>query len=134
MQRNSETWPLRRGSRVLTQRLQMCCRFFDAGNLVEVHEVKCLWLTEGSILSCTQGFQKEISMKNLKRVNKPSSTSKYSVPEVMKAELLTARMDFQQEIRERAYEIYCGRDSASATALDDWLKAEVEIKAKYATR
>jgi Protein of unknown function (DUF2934) len=52
----------------------------------------------------------------------------------MKAELLTARMDFQQEIRVRAYEIYCGRDSASATALDDWLKAESEIRAKYTNK
>jgi hypothetical protein len=49
----------------------------------------------------------------------------------MKAELLTARMDFQQEIRMRAYEIFCDRDSASATALDNWLKAEQEIKARY---
>ena len=49
----------------------------------------------------------------------------------MKAELLTAMMDFQQEIRLRAYEIYCGCDSASDTALDDWLKAEKEIKAKH---
>jgi Protein of unknown function (DUF2934) len=52
----------------------------------------------------------------------------------MKAELLTAMMDFQEEIRVRAYEIYCGRDSASATALDDWLKAEEEIKAKHAKK
>lgn len=70
-------------------------------------------------------------MANLKKANKVSSTAKYSVPEVMKAELLTARMDFQQEIRMRAYEIFCDRDSASATALDNWLKAEQEIKARY---
>jgi len=49
----------------------------------------------------------------------------------MKAEFLTAMMDFQEEIRVRAYEIYCGRDSASVTALDDWLKAEKEIRAKH---
>ena len=50
----------------------------------------------------------------------------------MKAELLNAILELKQEIRIRAYEIYCTRDSASATALDDWLKAEQEIKAKHA--
>jgi Protein of unknown function (DUF2934) len=69
----------------------------------------------------------------------PRNTIMASSPDIktttavfMKAELLTARMDFQQEIRMRAYEIFCNRDSASATALDDWLKAEQEIKARYA--
>jgi hypothetical protein len=63
----------------------------------------------------------------------PSSPDiKTTAAQSMKAELLTVRMDFQQEIRMRAYEIFCDRDSASASALDDWLKAEQEIKARYA--
>ena len=74
-------------------------------------------------------------MKNSKEPGRPSPAStELSVGQAMKTEFLTAMMDFQQEIRLRAYEIYCGRVSASATALDDWLKAEKEIKAKHARK
>jgi anti-anti-sigma factor len=62
--------------------------------------------------------------------NKESSANIKCTPaEAMKAELLTARMKYQQEIRRRAYEIYCEHIGASDTALDDWLKAEQEIAA-----
>jgi Protein of unknown function (DUF2934) len=36
-------------------------------------------------------------------------------------------------IRIRAYEIYCARDGGPGSELDDWLKAEAELKEKGAT-
>jgi hypothetical protein len=34
----------------------------------------------------------------------------------------------EDEIRKRAYEIYLGRAGMAGNALDDWLKAEAELK------
>ncbi|MGD0076864.1 MAG: DUF2934 domain-containing protein [Candidatus Binataceae bacterium] len=34
----------------------------------------------------------------------------------------------EDDIRKRAYEIYCARNCGSGTELDDWLKAETELK------
>ena len=39
----------------------------------------------------------------------------------------------EDEIRERAYEIYCARNDAPGSEEDDWLKAEAELKEKHAT-
>jgi Protein of unknown function (DUF2934) len=39
----------------------------------------------------------------------------------------------EDEIRERAYEIYCARNGAPGSEEDDWLKAEAELKEKHAT-
>jgi hypothetical protein len=75
------------------------------------------------------------TLKNSKEPGRSSpANTELSVGQAMKAEFLTAMMDFQQEIRVRAYEIYYERDSVSATAIDDWLKAEKEIKAKHARK
>jgi len=71
------------------------------------------------------------TLNNSKEPGRSSpANTELSVGQAMKTEFLTAMMDLQQQIRLRAYEIYCGRDSASATAIDDWLKAEQEIKAR----
>ena len=34
----------------------------------------------------------------------------------------------QDEIRERAYEIYCARNGGPGNEMDDWLKAESELR------
>ncbi len=34
----------------------------------------------------------------------------------------------EDEIRKRAYEIYCARNGGPGSELDDWLKAENELK------
>ena len=34
----------------------------------------------------------------------------------------------EDEIRERAYEIYCARNGGPGDEVDDWLKAETELK------
>ncbi len=36
----------------------------------------------------------------------------------------------QEEIRERAYSLYLARNGATGSALEDWLKAEEELKAR----
>ncbi len=38
----------------------------------------------------------------------------------------------EDEIRTRAYEIYCARNSGPGSEVDDWLKAEIEIKGAMA--
>ena len=35
----------------------------------------------------------------------------------------------EDEIRTRAYEIYCERNGGPGSEVDDWLKAEAELKA-----
>ncbi len=39
----------------------------------------------------------------------------------------------EDEIRTRAYEIYCARNGGPGSELEDWLKAEAELKEKRAT-
>jgi hypothetical protein len=39
----------------------------------------------------------------------------------------------EDEIRKRAYEIYCARNGGLGSEEDDWLKAETEIKEGRAT-
>ena len=39
----------------------------------------------------------------------------------------------EEEIRNRAYEIYCARNGAAGDELGDWLKAESELKEARAT-
>ena len=39
----------------------------------------------------------------------------------------------EDHIRKRAYEIYCARKCSSGTELDDWLKAETDLKEARAT-
>jgi Protein of unknown function (DUF2934) len=39
----------------------------------------------------------------------------------------------ENEIRERAYEIYCGRNGGLGDELGDWLKAEAELKVEGET-
>jgi hypothetical protein len=34
----------------------------------------------------------------------------------------------EYEIRKRAYEIYCDRNGGPGSEVDDWLKAETELK------
>jgi hypothetical protein len=34
----------------------------------------------------------------------------------------------EEEIRVRAYEIYCARNGGLGSEVDDWLKAETELK------
>ncbi len=34
----------------------------------------------------------------------------------------------EEEIRNRAYEIYCARNGAAGDEVSDWLKAEAELK------
>ncbi len=34
----------------------------------------------------------------------------------------------EDEIRKRAYEVYCARNGGTGSEVDDWLKAEVELK------
>jgi Protein of unknown function (DUF2934) len=34
----------------------------------------------------------------------------------------------EDEIRKRAYEIYCARNGAPGSEADDWLRAEAELK------
>jgi hypothetical protein len=38
---------------------------------------------------------------------------------------------FLDEVKKRAYEIFLERGSAHGNDLEDWLKAEMEIKRKY---
>jgi len=38
------------------------------------------------------------------------------------------RLPTEDEIRTRAYEIYCARNGGLGTEVDDWLKGEIEIK------
>ncbi len=40
----------------------------------------------------------------------------------------------EDEIRQRAYEIYCARNGGEGTEVDDWVKAEAEIKKKRAKK
>jgi len=39
----------------------------------------------------------------------------------------------EEEIRNRAYEIYCARNGTGGDELGDWLKAETELKEARAT-
>ena len=39
----------------------------------------------------------------------------------------------EDEIRKRAYEIYCARIGGPGSEVDDWLKAETELKEGHAT-
>ncbi len=39
----------------------------------------------------------------------------------------------EDEIRKRAYEIYCARNGGPGSEVDDWLKAETELKEEHAT-
>ena len=39
----------------------------------------------------------------------------------------------EDEIRKRAYEIYCARNGGHGSEVDDWLKAEIELKKGGAT-
>jgi hypothetical protein len=39
----------------------------------------------------------------------------------------------EDEIRKRAYEIYCARNGGLGSEVDDWLKAEIELKRGGAT-
>ncbi len=39
----------------------------------------------------------------------------------------------EDEIRSRAYEIYCARNGGPSSELDDWLQAENELKQGGAT-
>jgi len=39
----------------------------------------------------------------------------------------------EDEIRKRAYEIYCARNGGPGSEVDDWLKAETELKEGRAT-
>ena len=39
----------------------------------------------------------------------------------------------EDEIRKRAYEIYCARNGGPGSEVDDWLKAETELKEGQAT-
>ncbi len=39
----------------------------------------------------------------------------------------------EDEIRRRAYEIYCARNGGPGTEVDDWLKAEIELTEARAT-
>lgn len=39
----------------------------------------------------------------------------------------------EDEIRKRAYEIYCARNGGAGSETDDWLKAEAELKEKRRT-
>ena len=39
----------------------------------------------------------------------------------------------EDDIRQRAYEIYCARNCSFGSELDDWLKAETELKEARAT-
>lgn len=34
----------------------------------------------------------------------------------------------EDEIRNRAYEIYCARNGGTGSEVDDWLKAEIELR------
>ncbi len=38
----------------------------------------------------------------------------------------------EDEIRKRAYEIYCARNGGPGSETDDWLKAQAELKEKRA--
>ena len=40
----------------------------------------------------------------------------------------------QDEIRKRAYEIYCSRNGGLGNEVDDWLKAESELRQGRASR
>ncbi|MGD0291572.1 MAG: DUF2934 domain-containing protein [Candidatus Binataceae bacterium] len=39
----------------------------------------------------------------------------------------------EDDIRKRAYEIYCARSGSPGSEVDDWLKAETELKEGHAT-
>ena len=40
----------------------------------------------------------------------------------------------EDEIRKRAYEIYCTRSGGPCDEVDDWLKAETELKEGHAEK
>ncbi len=39
----------------------------------------------------------------------------------------------EDQIRNRAYELYCARNGVPGDEVEDWLKAEVELKEGHAT-
>jgi hypothetical protein len=39
----------------------------------------------------------------------------------------------EDESRKRAYELYCARNGGPGSEVDDWLKAETELKEERAT-
>jgi Protein of unknown function (DUF2934) len=39
----------------------------------------------------------------------------------------------EEKIRQRAYEIYCARGDGPGSEVDDWLKAETELKEGHGT-
>ena len=43
------------------------------------------------------------------------------------------RQPTEDEIRPRAYELYCARNGGAGDEVDDWLKAEAELKAERET-
>jgi hypothetical protein len=68
-------------------------------------------------------------MKEFENSAETSSAEPTSdVASAMKADLYRAIEELKQEVRLRAYEIYCGRDKTTVAELDDWLRAEQEIR------
>ncbi len=47
------------------------------------------------------------------------------------AEELTARLLLRAEIRKRAYEIFCEHHRTPGKDLEDWLRAEAEVRARH---
>lgn len=72
-----------------------------------------------SIISSTPA-EKETRMAAKKEAKQESATKDKPQPT-------------EDEIRKRAHEIYCARDDGPGSEMDDWLKAETELKEGHAT-
>ncbi len=61
------------------------------------------------------------------------STSRTRTPQRV-TKSVTKPMPSEEQIRARAYEIYCARNGGPGDAASDWQQAERELTAEYSTR
>lgn len=84
-------------------------------------------------------IQKENRLENhtLKKKHRVSKKENGFQPlgEKARAKIHPQYLDsLNEEIKQRAHEIFCGRNGNPGSALSDWLQAEQEIKEKYSAK
>ena len=81
-----------------------------------------------------QTSKKRVNKKTVakKKTLKKTTAKKVSIKKLkMKSTPKVNLQNFLDEVRKRAYEIFLQRGATYGNDLDDWLKAEKEIKQKY---
>ncbi len=81
-----------------------------------------------------QTSKKRVNKKTAakKKTLKKTTAKKVSIKKLkMKSTPNVNLQNFLDEVRKRAYEIFLQRGATYGNDLDDWLKAEKEIKQKY---